>query len=188
MINLDLKKTVCWSFMDLIMVKNATTKIIIFCTAWLFFFFISTNAHICATSFLSQDYHSSSKFSIPDERISHLLPACYQDMIVRVYSKKPGLVCHYPFASLQLRFPFTFSPLFFLSWIGTWIYYLTVFLIRYMQYLRRLRTFSWRLTVLKHKYTRQWRRKGAGYEYLQPLVVCAYSAAVPAISCDHWGR
>ncbi|KAA8529566.1 hypothetical protein F0562_033635 [Nyssa sinensis] len=27
-----------------------------------------------------------------DGRISHLLPSCYQDMIVRVYSKKPELV------------------------------------------------------------------------------------------------
>ncbi|XP_021866599.1 uncharacterized protein [Spinacia oleracea] len=39
-----------------------------------------------------QDHHSSNKLSIKDERISHLLPACYQDMIVRVYSKKPDLV------------------------------------------------------------------------------------------------
>ncbi|CAO2833198.1 unnamed protein product [Amaranthus hypochondriacus] len=39
-----------------------------------------------------QDHRSSNKFPIPDERISHLLPACYQDMIVRVYSKKPELV------------------------------------------------------------------------------------------------
>lgn len=40
-----------------------------------------------------QDYDSEEKFSIPDERISHLLPTSYQDMIVRVYSKKPELVC-----------------------------------------------------------------------------------------------
>lgn len=39
-----------------------------------------------------QDHHSSNKFQIPDQRISHLLPACYQDMIVRVYAKKPDLV------------------------------------------------------------------------------------------------
>ncbi|XP_048498926.1 uncharacterized protein LOC104907653 isoform X2 [Beta vulgaris subsp. vulgaris] len=52
-----------------------------------------------------QDYHSSSKFSIPDERISHLLPACYQDMIVRVYSKKPGLVhaIYEAFENFQLK-------------------------------------------------------------------------------------
>ena len=31
-------------------------------------------------------------FSIQDDRISHMLPAFYQDMIVRVYSKKPELV------------------------------------------------------------------------------------------------
>ncbi|KAK4346310.1 hypothetical protein RND71_032649 [Anisodus tanguticus] len=40
----------------------------------------------------SQDYESDEKFSIPDDRISHLLPTSYQDMIVRVYSKKPHLV------------------------------------------------------------------------------------------------
>ncbi|KAL5080060.1 hypothetical protein RYX36_008481 [Vicia faba] len=39
-----------------------------------------------------KDYESDEKFTIPDERISHLLPASYQDMIVRVYSKKPELV------------------------------------------------------------------------------------------------
>ncbi|XVF14113.1 hypothetical protein REPUB_Repub09cG0029400 [Reevesia pubescens] len=39
-----------------------------------------------------QDYESVEKFPIPDDRISHLLPTSYQDMIVRVYSKKPELV------------------------------------------------------------------------------------------------
>ncbi|KAK8693307.1 hypothetical protein V6N13_070896 [Hibiscus sabdariffa] len=39
-----------------------------------------------------KDYESNEKFSIPDDRISHLLPTSYQDMIVRVYSKKPELV------------------------------------------------------------------------------------------------
>ncbi|CAJ2665439.1 unnamed protein product [Trifolium pratense] len=39
-----------------------------------------------------KDYESDEKFTIPDERISHLLPASCQDMIVRVYSKKPELV------------------------------------------------------------------------------------------------
>lgn len=39
-----------------------------------------------------KDYESDEKFTIPDERISHLLPASFQDMIVRVYSKKPELV------------------------------------------------------------------------------------------------
>ncbi|GKV37315.1 hypothetical protein SLEP1_g45357 [Rubroshorea leprosula] len=39
-----------------------------------------------------KDYESEEKFSIPDSRISHLLPTSFQDMIVRVYSKKPELV------------------------------------------------------------------------------------------------
>ncbi|KAJ8775026.1 hypothetical protein K2173_020030 [Erythroxylum novogranatense] len=39
-----------------------------------------------------KDYQSDEKFLIRDDLISHLLPACYQDMIVRVYAKKPELV------------------------------------------------------------------------------------------------
>ncbi|KAJ6897052.1 deoxynucleoside triphosphate triphosphohydrolase SAMHD1 [Populus alba x Populus x berolinensis] len=39
-----------------------------------------------------KDYESEEKFSIPDDRISHLLPTCFQDRIVRVYAKKPELV------------------------------------------------------------------------------------------------
>ncbi|KAE9620091.1 putative HD/PDEase domain-containing protein [Lupinus albus] len=39
-----------------------------------------------------KDYESSEKFTIRDDRISHLLPTSYEDMIVRVYSKKPELV------------------------------------------------------------------------------------------------
>ncbi|GMJ13192.1 VENOSA 4 [Hibiscus trionum] len=39
-----------------------------------------------------QDYETDFKFPIRDEHISHLLPAFYQDMIVRVYSKKSELV------------------------------------------------------------------------------------------------
>ncbi|KAJ8622953.1 hypothetical protein MRB53_031482 [Persea americana] len=39
-----------------------------------------------------KDFESEDKFSIPDDRISHLLPASFQDKIVRVYSKKPELV------------------------------------------------------------------------------------------------
>ncbi|CAI9111057.1 OLC1v1011191C1 [Oldenlandia corymbosa var. corymbosa] len=39
-----------------------------------------------------KDFDSDEKFPIPDDRISHLLPTFYQDMIVRVYSKKPELV------------------------------------------------------------------------------------------------
>ncbi|KAA3482964.1 deoxynucleoside triphosphate triphosphohydrolase SAMHD1-like protein isoform X3 [Gossypium australe] len=42
-----------------------------------------------------QDYESDYKFPIRDERISHLLPAFCQDMIVRVYSKKPELLKTY---------------------------------------------------------------------------------------------
>ncbi|KAL7241010.1 hypothetical protein ACSBR2_006601 [Camellia fascicularis] len=42
--------------------------------------------------FFFQDYDSKEKFHIQDDCISHLLPAYYQDMIVRVYSKKPELV------------------------------------------------------------------------------------------------
>uniref|UniRef100_A0A166E918 HD domain-containing protein n=1 Tax=Daucus carota subsp. sativus TaxID=79200 RepID=A0A166E918_DAUCS len=39
-----------------------------------------------------KDYECNEKFPIPDERISLLLPECFQDKIVRVYSKKPELV------------------------------------------------------------------------------------------------
>ncbi|XP_054816683.1 uncharacterized protein LOC129316338 isoform X3 [Prosopis cineraria] len=39
-----------------------------------------------------KDFESKEKFTISEDRISHLLPACYQDMIVRVYSKRPELV------------------------------------------------------------------------------------------------
>ncbi|KAL8150140.1 hypothetical protein V2J09_019948 [Rumex salicifolius] len=39
-----------------------------------------------------EDYESEKKFTIEDERVSHLLPECCQDRIVRVYAKKPELV------------------------------------------------------------------------------------------------
>ncbi|CAL9200199.1 uncharacterized protein LOC103969194 isoform X1 [Musa acuminata AAA Group] len=39
-----------------------------------------------------KDYHCVKKFSITEDRISHLLPATCQDRIVRVYAKKPELV------------------------------------------------------------------------------------------------
>ncbi|KAJ6410034.1 hypothetical protein OIU84_009516 [Salix udensis] len=39
-----------------------------------------------------KDYESEENFIIPDDRISHLLPTCFQDKIVRVYAKKPELV------------------------------------------------------------------------------------------------
>ncbi|CAI9092901.1 OLC1v1028259C1 [Oldenlandia corymbosa var. corymbosa] len=39
-----------------------------------------------------KDYDCNEKFHIEDDRVSHLLPTYYQDMIVRVYAKKPELV------------------------------------------------------------------------------------------------
>ncbi|KAI4314317.1 hypothetical protein L6164_027238 [Bauhinia variegata] len=39
-----------------------------------------------------KEYGSAEKFPIEDDRISHLLPAFYEDIIVRVYSKKTELV------------------------------------------------------------------------------------------------
>ncbi|CAL1383499.1 unnamed protein product [Linum trigynum] len=39
-----------------------------------------------------QDYDSTDRFTIPVERISHLVPAVCQDKIVSVYAKKPELV------------------------------------------------------------------------------------------------
>lgn len=52
-----------------------------------------------------KDYENEEKFPIPDEHISHLLPSFYQDMIVRVYSKKPELVgaVSEAFENFQLR-------------------------------------------------------------------------------------
>ncbi|XP_057830386.1 uncharacterized protein LOC131041362 isoform X2 [Cryptomeria japonica] len=51
------------------------------------------------------DYESDQKLTIPKERISHLLPASYQDRIVRVYSKNPDLVeeISEAFENFQLR-------------------------------------------------------------------------------------
>ncbi|KAL1550872.1 deoxynucleoside triphosphate triphosphohydrolase SAMHD1 isoform X2 [Salvia divinorum] len=39
-----------------------------------------------------EDYDSTRKISICDGAVSHLLPTSYEDMIVRVYTKKPHLV------------------------------------------------------------------------------------------------
>lgn len=52
-----------------------------------------------------KDYVSDEKFIIPKERISHLLPDCFEDRIVRVYSKKPELVdaVSEAFENFQLR-------------------------------------------------------------------------------------
>ncbi|KAG0503346.1 hypothetical protein HPP92_003418 [Vanilla planifolia] len=52
-----------------------------------------------------KDYESEEKFSISDDRISHLLPSSYEDRIVRVYAKKPELVevVSEAFENLQLR-------------------------------------------------------------------------------------
>lgn len=36
-----------------------------------------------------QDFDSTEKFLIPQDRISHILPETFQDMIIRVYAKKP---------------------------------------------------------------------------------------------------
>ncbi|GAB2297353.1 hypothetical protein Dimus_031460 [Dionaea muscipula] len=41
---------------------------------------------------LHQDYESDEKFPIQDDRVSHMLPVCCQDKIVRVYSKEADLV------------------------------------------------------------------------------------------------
>ncbi|KAG8384817.1 hypothetical protein BUALT_Bualt04G0157800 [Buddleja alternifolia] len=51
------------------------------------------------------DYDSEEKFSISDDHVSNLLPTSYQDMIVRVYSKKPELVgvISEAFENFQLR-------------------------------------------------------------------------------------
>ncbi|KAK8914407.1 hypothetical protein KSP39_PZI024099 [Platanthera zijinensis] len=52
-----------------------------------------------------KDYESDEKFYISDDRVSHLLPAAYQDRIVRVYAKKPELVeaVSEAFENFQLR-------------------------------------------------------------------------------------
>ncbi|KAK4402799.1 Deoxynucleoside triphosphate triphosphohydrolase SAMHD1 [Sesamum angolense] len=56
------------------------------------------NDVLCISSYIDEpaeywkDYESSEKFNIKDDLVSHLLPTSYQDMIVRVYSKKPHLV------------------------------------------------------------------------------------------------
>ncbi|WOG93389.1 hypothetical protein DCAR_0312673 [Daucus carota subsp. sativus] len=50
----------------------------------------SNNPLACVNFF--KDYDSDEKFPISDDKISHLLPTSYQDMIVRVYSKKAELV------------------------------------------------------------------------------------------------
>ncbi|XP_051121989.1 uncharacterized protein LOC127245266 [Andrographis paniculata] len=39
-----------------------------------------------------KDYDSVDKFDVKDHLVSHLLPTCYQDLIVRVYCKKSQLV------------------------------------------------------------------------------------------------
>nr|BAJ89292.1 predicted protein [Hordeum vulgare subsp. vulgare] len=52
-----------------------------------------------------KDFGCEEKFPITDERVSHLLPVCNQDRIVRVYAKKPELVeaVSEAFENLQLR-------------------------------------------------------------------------------------
>ncbi|KAK7838578.1 deoxynucleoside triphosphate triphosphohydrolase samhd1 like protein [Quercus suber] len=53
---------------------------------------VVSNVKIDLTRGRNNPLQSDEVFSIQDDRISHLLPAFYQDMIVRVYSKKPELV------------------------------------------------------------------------------------------------
>ncbi|KAI5679195.1 hypothetical protein M9H77_10145 [Catharanthus roseus] len=52
-----------------------------------------------------EDYDSTKKFQIMDFRVSHMLPAAYQDVMVRVYSKKAELVgaVSKAFENYQLR-------------------------------------------------------------------------------------
>ncbi|KAH6558067.1 hypothetical protein KP509_1Z079700 [Ceratopteris richardii] len=52
-----------------------------------------------------KDYESDEKFIIPKDRISHLLPDCFEDRIVRIYSKRPELVdaVSEAFENFQLR-------------------------------------------------------------------------------------
>ncbi|KMZ70593.1 SAM domain and HD domain-containing protein [Zostera marina] len=44
------------------------------------------------STYFFKDYSTDEKLTITHDRISHLLPKCNQDRIVRVYSKKPELV------------------------------------------------------------------------------------------------
>ncbi|KAL7196827.1 hypothetical protein ACSBR1_036774 [Camellia fascicularis] len=66
---------------------------------------VVSNVKIDLTRGRKNPVESNEKFHIQDERISHLLPAYYQDMIVRVYSKKPELVeaVSDAFENFQLR-------------------------------------------------------------------------------------
>ncbi|KAK4357546.1 hypothetical protein RND71_023156 [Anisodus tanguticus] len=58
---------------------------------------IKANDHLQIASYINEpaqywmDYDSFEKSHIKVDRVSHLLPACYQDMIVRVYTRKPEL-------------------------------------------------------------------------------------------------
>ncbi|XP_020523118.1 deoxynucleoside triphosphate triphosphohydrolase SAMHD1 homolog isoform X2 [Amborella trichopoda] len=54
--------------------------------------FTRGNQNPLASIHFFTDYESEEKLTIPNERISHLLPTSYKDTIVRVYSKKPELV------------------------------------------------------------------------------------------------
>ena len=40
----------------------------------------------------TQNYGETEPFPISEDRISHMLPAYNEDTLVRVYSKRPGLV------------------------------------------------------------------------------------------------
>lgn len=80
-----MNQTINYSIETTISRKRNLNNYFILATSYISFIYIFNNISI-------QDYESDEKFTIPDERISHLLPASFQDMIVRVYSKKPELV------------------------------------------------------------------------------------------------
>lgn len=102
---------------------------------------------------LYQDYESAEKFSITEDQISHLLPACCQDMIVRVYSKKPDLVCP--------KLYVLFNKFFKVDLLVSYGFAVMLYSHRWKQFLRPLRIFKWRHTGWKLKCTRLQRRRNA---------------------------
>lgn len=55
-----------------------------------------------------QDYDSDKSFTIGDGSISQLLPSCCLDRIVKVYAKKPELVCEKYDHSIYFLIPFPY--------------------------------------------------------------------------------
>lgn len=98
-----------------------------------------------------QDYESDEKFTIPDDRISHLLPTSYQDMIVKVYAKKPELVSWIDYWIL-CKF-----ELHCVTHSG-WIHFCFVQSYRWRQFQRLLKIFSWKLMGSKHRHIQHHRR------------------------------